>query len=663
MKIKYIIIILLFSLSSVNSIGYVLNCPGTTYYSTYQTITFSSCVNSSYFEVGDDYFVISDINITLESLSSYHCDYNLSFFNDTFDNHTKTNTPYRFFEFNATYTYINPSVDIYLDMPDDYFLIDMYLDNVLNNADVTESGGKYTFSFDNDGNNHRFCFYIADYIPECPTNASSTYNITANAANLTWDAADRADSYVVVRSSSGYPSSISDGTIVHNSSSLFYNVTITSSYYFSVWSYNNTGEFSPDNCKLDLPWGAINISVYNESNPSMEISPFGLLITNSDGTITYQVSSATNPHSIDINDIPYGENTIIIINASTYTSRTYYKDLVQNQYYKYNFYLPPFQTETDPGGGNAGDDDEFITTQDYVVQVIDEINNPIQNAKVVIRFYDNNTDSYNEVASLITDGYGQTETVPLIPQTLYKVNISADNYQSLTGQNWRPSNIVFDTDRYKTFTLTASETDFENETSYDEIILFNGHLVDNNNTICVNFSCSDNNAVNTSIKLFETNHSDNITALRSDNFRTGDNNYQVWFTGINTSNTYTVYLHLNHTVFNYTIDMFIISGHPFSSHDESIVKTSQNEFNMLLDNVIGTTPFTWSAIFGIIILLAGLFAFGQRNVGLSMLITGFILLGFNVVIGFDMLSSSVCIVLILLGVLVQWQVSRRVDKG
>ena len=82
---KYFMIVLLFLnllLFTGNTMGYVLNCPGVTYYGTYQTFTFSSCVNSSYLEVGPSYFWLSDMNFTVESLSGSSISYNLSYFND-----------------------------------------------------------------------------------------------------------------------------------------------------------------------------------------------------------------------------------------------------------------------------------------------------------------------------------------------------------------------------------------------------------------------------------------------------------------------------------------------------------------------------------------------------------------------------------------------------
>jgi hypothetical protein len=99
---------------------------------------------------------------------------------------------------------------------------------------------------------------------------------------------------------------------------------------------------------LNISWGALGLSCYNESNPSQAIG-FDIEITNSDASITYTAIDLTNTQYIDLNDIPYGDNTVIIITNSSYKLRTYYKDLTVNQFYNFSFYLPPLETESDDG--------------------------------------------------------------------------------------------------------------------------------------------------------------------------------------------------------------------------------------------------------------------------------------------------------------------------
>jgi len=283
MKAPYLIITLLI-LTSVNSIGYVLQCPGTIHYNTYQTITFSDCVNSSYFECGPDYFILSDVNITIEDLDMHYCDYNLSYFNDTFkvSNH-------RFLEFNATYTSIgNYDFILYMGGNTSYY-IDFYVDDVQKQDDITATGTKYYFQHRFTGPEEKYTFFFDGFDVGCPTNGSSKYNTTGHSLNLTWDAGLYSDACIVVRNNDSYPTSITDGNIVQNDTLEYYNTTINTTGYFSIWCYNTSlHKFSPDSCKLDIPWGVLEIyRVYNESNPSMEISPFGLLISNESGTQTY----------------------------------------------------------------------------------------------------------------------------------------------------------------------------------------------------------------------------------------------------------------------------------------------------------------------------------------------------------------------------------------
>ena len=651
MKISYLLAILLL-FSAVNSVGYVYLYPGATFYGGDMTVTFSNSdgINTTYLEVGETYANFGELNLSITCSGSIainfsQCregdflssDESIMRFNATFSGSVVTFTFTRDNTTNVTYS--------------------LYTDSVLTNTYTSNS-----FTFINyDWSTHDFDIR-GDFYPDPPYNPDCVYTAALSTINLTWDRGDYSDIDVLRMKTTGYPSSPTDGTLIQSSTTPYYNFTISGDQYYTIWSLNTTsGLYSKTG--LDLPWGAISLSIYNESNPSQAVSPWGLIVSSSDGTTTYTVSSATNPHDIDFADIPFGENTVFVINSTGYISRTYYKDIYQNNLYDWAFYLPPFETETDPGGGDdGGTSDDFITTQNYVIQVVDEISNPIQGAKVVIRTYINTTDRYETIASLLTDGYGQTEAVALIPQTLYKVNISATGFQTLNGQNFRPVYIEYDTDRYKTFTLTATETDFENETSYEEDILFNGHLVNANNTICINYTDRSAGTTDTTIHVFVTNHTTNLTTLLQTDSRTGDNSFQVWIS-INTSNTFTAYLNLNHSVYGYVHDSVIIPGHPWTREDEDLSTTTTTEFDTLFDNILGSNPFGWSALFGVFILLAGLFAFGQRNVGLSLFITGFVMLGFNAVLGLDMLSSSICIVIIILGILLQWKISRRLSEG
>lgn len=368
MKLSYLIIILLL-FSATNSISYVLNCPGTIYYATNQEITFSDCVNSSYWEVGPDYFWLSDMNFTLEDLSSYFCNYNLSFFNDTFDNHTSSEVPYRFFEFNCTYTNID-TIDVIMDLPSDYFLVDLYIDNVLTHDDVEEGTSTYDFEWSNDGNSHRLCFYIDGYITGCPTGGASSYDGNSQTVNLTWSPAAYAYSYVVVRNNVSFPSTPTDGDVVQNNSHTYYNTSISSNGYFTIWSYNNSGQFSANSCKLDIPWGGLEVNVFKETNPSIEITDYDVFIKNLDGSEVYYNTSQNNPFRVDILNVPNGNDIAIQISADGYKSRTRYVDLPENIWNNLTFYLPP---SSEGSEDKDEDDPDYIPDEDDSATVMTNI--------------------------------------------------------------------------------------------------------------------------------------------------------------------------------------------------------------------------------------------------------------------------------------------------
>ena len=650
---KHLLLLLIITMFSTQGIAYVLNCPGTTYYSTSQTITFSDCVNSSYFEVGPNYFWLSSMNFTVESLSGSSISYNLSFFNDTLDNYTSSSLPYRFLEFNASYAR-SGSYDFQIKM-DDYYIIDMFVDGSIVCNDVSFSGGLYSFAHSFPGSSEKYTFYIDGYTIGCPQNASSEYDPNGGTVNLTWDGAARADNYVVVRRNDTYPSTYNDpnGYEVQNSSLTYYNTTLSTNAFFSVWSYNNSGSYSPDSCKLDLPWGAIRINVYNESNPSMVISPFGLLISNSSGTVTYQDSTVTGPITIDLNDIPYGSNTILKINATNYKDRTYYKNLVVNNFYNYTFYLPPIETEVDKGGGDTGGSGEnFSTTQNYVVQVIDELNNPVENANVDVRFYNNFTDSWNEVASLLTDGYGQAD-VWLIPGTLYKFNISADGYESLIGQDWTPKYIEFTEDRYKTFRLEFSEPSPPDVVETD-IITWNAQRLGNN--IYVNWSTSNNNAINTTIKIYEVNITYKTTTLYHTNTTTDQNQVNLMLTGVNSSNDYIVYLWYNTSDYKNRMLTKILNRDYGKPQDEAPGQLRLPDF---LTTLVGHNPFGWGNFLIFVLLILGMFYIDQKDSGLFIVLLGGLFLFINIFLGFTTTLATIAggiipALFIIVGIIIMW---------
>jgi len=579
--------------TSVNN--YVNLYPGANFYGDYQTISIAddTTINCSYFFPGDNYFLIDVMNFTKSS--NDRCDYNLSFYNDTYE---IFNDRHRFLEFNATY---NPagSESFMITLPEDYFLVDMYVDDALVCNGITESGGVYTFPL---SSSEEYTFYIDGYQPDCPTSGDGYYSCLNNTINLTWVGSENADTYVLVSKLTGYPSSVTDGTVVQNSSKTYYNTTTPGTIYYSVWAYNNSGFYSPDNCKLDLLWGGMRIRVYNESKPTSPVSPFGLLITNSTGEDAYYVRSATNPHCIDYADIPYGDDTIIIINATVngtgYKDRTYYKDLVANQFYNYTFYLPPIITE------------EADETRLYRIRVIDEYTYPLADVEAIIKRYINETDTYEEVGSIVTDGYGEAD-INLIPEAHYKVFLTKTDYEQVGSTDWIPDPVWYGANYPKTFQMQQVVPDIEERTFWD-IIQFNATLFING-SIHVFY---DDTVTSTTNATFHTNSIFNFTRTLIDTDTTVLDTFSYWVTGSNASREHHIIIHLNHTILGWVNVTIILNPVYSPEYEKSDIETK----SVAVFGVFTLGYVNFFLIFIPMIIL--LIVFGPRHTGLGIIGAG-----------------------------------------
>ena len=456
MKKMCLLLVGLLVFSGVTTMSYVVLYPGVEFYNGDLTVGFSNSdgVNVSYLEVGDGYVVLGEMNLSL--VCSGAVEINVSQANSAGVVSRGTSV----LRFNTTFT--GASVVFTFTGNNTRGIYKLFTDSVLTSSDEANS-----FSWTHSSwSTHDFDIVLDDYRPDCPTNGSSNYNVTSHYINITWTAGTSADASVVLRRNDTYPTSISDSSayIVQNSSITYYNASLTSTGYFSVWSYNSTtGAFSLNSCKEDIEWGAIVVyAVFNKSRPSQGISPFGILISNEDGTDTYWNSTASAPLFISKDNIPFGDDTIITINASGYKSSQYYYDFELNNFYNLTFYLSPTLTHT-PGEGDdpTGDDTEtnYTSTHLYRIRVIDTYQNPIPDVHVNVKFYANTTDTYENTSILLTDGYGEAD-VYLVPNTNYKVFLTKSGYSQTGSKDWIPDPIFYGANYPKIFQMnTASGED------------------------------------------------------------------------------------------------------------------------------------------------------------------------------------------------------------
>ena len=444
--------------------------------------------------------------------------------------------------------------------------------------------------------------------------------------NISWDVATGADNTVINSKNGGYPSSRADGSEVYNGSALFFNDTgYSSGDYYSMWSYNNSSKMYSS--IHQLLWGGLTVNVYNESS-ALAISNWDMFVTNEAGDDTSEHTSQSNGASYDINTIPHGDKTTVIISADGYNSRVYYMDLDVSEQYTLNAYLT-----------NSTD------SELYLISVINPYSEAVKDAKII--FKRSIGGSYVNMSVMYTDANGQVNLY-LIPNILYKVEILKSGFVT-EYSDYIPSDSIYT----HTFELDFSDPSYSNETNIDEIIIFEGYLSSVGNLL-VNYTDSSLLTSNTNIIIYEVNNSDgNVTPILWDN-KTNNNSFSLSYNNLNSSNCYEVVLYFNHSLYG-SSQLVRIICHTKTHHDI----TSSNWFDSVFTANYGTNPFGWSNFIGFIVLIIVLMSMGQQHTGLALIICGGFLMFFNNIIGFHFLGVVVPVLFVVLGVLVLWRMSNK----
>ena len=170
--------------------------------------------------------------------------------------------------------------------------------------------------------------------------------MVGDSLNISWTPGFGADTTRIQRNTGIYPTSPTDGTNVYNGTGTFYvDLNVLQTYSYTLYSWNDTTNLYSSGA--ELKWGGMNISVFNESNPTQAVTNWDIEINNQAGTENYSAYNQNNILYLDVNDLPNGVNTIIQIDADGYKQRTYYRNITANQYITLVALLPPVEA---PGG-------------------------------------------------------------------------------------------------------------------------------------------------------------------------------------------------------------------------------------------------------------------------------------------------------------------------
>jgi len=509
--------------------------------------------------------------------------------------------------------------------------------------------------------------YVSDYNitrPEPPQNFTGDIE-GGSVLAMAWDKGTGATKTVIRNNTGSYPElHPGAGYNVTNTSGESHSIEgVSSINYISGWSYASVDGTPIYSLSTPLMWGGLEVNVYKEDESWIAIGNYTVFITNSDATETYMNVSCNNPFRVGVEDVPNGENIIIQIQKQGYKTRSKTMDLFENTWYAINFYLPassegsPSGEEGEPWYVNGSDMDNETISSHYIIFVKNNAEEPIEDAIITIKRFINDTanesdyDDYDTILSGYTDGSGQVDA-DLIPDTVYYVTIAHDDYYT-ENTFWTPPEISYVEDAYKTFYLTALPEDYPNETTPSDCVTFTGEI--EGSTGYVNLSnadgtiCGDFN--NFTIWIYEINTTTNITSY-FDSYNSTNQSIEIEIT-IDVDNTYHVVAYINHTIFGVFPSSLYLNpvGSPI---------TNISEFDDMFKNIFGdNNQLTWSAIFGLFILLVMLFAFDQKSAGVGIVITGVAMLGFNAWLGLALLTTTVCVFIIIMGILLQWKLNRR----
>lgn len=548
-------------------------------------------------------------------------------------------------------------------------------------------------------------------VPPCPP-TSVTGDILANTSlNISWTTGTGANTTMVRKKVDSFPSSVTDGTQMCNSTVTYVVETdITQGWYIRLWSYAN-GTYSSS---VDSDFGALVINTYSEeSNASLY---FDVLVRNESGTQSYESRNNTNPLIINVGDnLPLGDDIRIIVSpAENYSdkSESFTYQFTENGTITYvvlmdvpeskaltnvtcrnttgstNSY-PAFTLVDDVITILADAADEFNQiivnythyeyddrvyyrdlvgnhvyildaflpdadeTELYVLRVVDSSNTPIEDADMEIKRSVNGT--YEIISSPKTDADGKV-SVYLTPNEDHLVIISKDGFET------KNASFIPDPDYYGSyypiiFRLTLASPDVVYIPS--DVISINGEI--NNNILYINISDSLNLTDDIQIYVYELNHTTG-TETEIYNFScTDESTVSETVSDLNISNSHRVTIHINHSMFAHLKYELFFPG-------EYVTLTTQTEFDDTFTAILKYNPFGWSNFILFIFVVISFFSVDRKEIGPRLMLIGAAFLLINYLIGFNTLfvtyaGGIIPPLIIFAGFLIMWDDSRKNPVG
>jgi len=500
-------------------------------------------------------------------------------------------------DINATHTVIQKKEGSYAETLDEGENIYNDTGTSYDDTDVTRGIVYYYSAWSYNSTTNNYSGYAEAYNLTEPLNPTDiTMTINGTTMNITWTKGTLADNTLIIRKTGSFPTSLTDGTTRFNNTNTSTDDTgVTTSHFYRFYSWNSTvNQFSTG---VNIPFGSITISVYDE-NTSNAITNWDVFISNEEGTNTYESLGNSNPAVIASLSLPYGDNTMIRVNATYYDSKLFIMDISLNTHYTLDCYLS-----------------ESNDTHLYVFYVVNEYDIAIEDANVYIKRYINDSEGYQNVSILRTDANGQF-SLHLIPNENYLIEISKTGYET------EYSPYIPDPDYHGPYYPTTFRLMFSREEpdiiTPTEGITFNG-TINTTGVIKIWYDDFYSNTEDTAIYIYEYHNA--VLVLNHTDTRTNNHAFSFTDTGYNTSRLHKLILFVNRTNAGYAKMSFFI--YPLRT------PTTETTIEGYFEDVFGSFELGWVRTFLIFCpCLFFLIVFGASHAGLGILTSG-LYLGFT----------------------------------
>lgn len=485
-------------------------------------------------------------------------------------------------------------------------------------------------------------------VPDNPYPVTATL-VDGNSIDIQWTKGANATRTVALYKTGSYPTSATDGTEVYNNTGSNYtHNSYASNYYYKLYSFH-TGDKSFSS-GVEVYLGTLDISVFDELTGAA-VTSWDVHVTNADASQTYDSTGNSNPTVIDVDDVPNGDNSRVLINRTGYRDQVFVMDLPVNTHNSLNAYI------CQNGFNNL-----------YLFQVNDEVNQPIKDALITIRRYMSTTDQYENVSITLTDGAGQSD-IYLVPNVLYHVQINKTGY---VDEN---TYITPDPDYFgyyypKTFVLVIDDGDITPPIIEPEDITIQFYFAGGEAAeVRYNFSDPDCGTTDLQVYSYVVYPSNGTQVAWGSDSETND----CSITGDACSNTFPVGMyvplndtlrvdiriiyHYNHTTFGHQTGTFIISRDTTPVFDPE-------DIGDIFDDIFGPNPMGWINFLMFIFFVLAMFYADQRDYNVILIFIGGSFIFLNVFIGFNSALQTISggvipILFIVVGILGMWNGNRR----